>query len=344
MYSYNNIISKEEPANKFLLERVFVDGDTGNLLPRHDERHPSLTTSWRSASSSESVPFPTDDDVIVIDDLLSREECEKLVHTTETIGFTFWKNPSADASSERAAQEKEEEAVPEDAKAFRTAFTVEVHLEKVAAAIWNRLDALALPQLRQRVFAPDMPDADRMFERDMIGVWEPVGICDNLLFARYRNGGHFAPHVDGTNILDLNTRTLFTVLIYLNDCAEGGETFVLQGEQCEALVQGDEGKWVGSVASRVGAVRPTTGRAAIFYHNVLHEGSPVVVGHEKYILRADVLYRRVPPILTSEKDVAAFQAYQDARVLEANGDALSAVRKFQLVKKLSSGVADLYQL
>ena len=40
----------------------------------------------------------------------------------------------------------------------------------------------------------------------MIGEWEAVGINPNLLFGRYKSGGHFAPHTDGCTVIDFNYR------------------------------------------------------------------------------------------------------------------------------------------
>jgi leukotriene-A4 hydrolase len=45
-----------------------------------------------------------------------------------------------------------------------------------------------------------------------------------LLFTRYGPGGHFSPHTDGNTVVDLNTRSLYSMLLYLNDCADGGQT------------------------------------------------------------------------------------------------------------------------
>lgn len=56
------------------------------------------------------------------------------------------------------------------------------------------------------------------------GTWRACGINEHLLFARYGPGGHFSPHTDGYTIVDFNHRSLFTVLVYLNDCAVGGTT------------------------------------------------------------------------------------------------------------------------
>jgi hypothetical protein len=349
-YSYNNIIEKDEPKGKHDLDPLILSvADAAAALAADATlTAPSITTNWRWGGPDDGSV--TDNDVVVVNNFLLPSECASIVATCERLGFTFWADPSADVAAGRTATRDSATsgtACAEHGDAFRSAFTVEVHLEEFAQRLWARLQPVALSQIGSKFFSPTMPDADRVFERDVEGLWEPVGVCDNILFARYREGGHFAPHVDGSNIIDINTRTMYTVLVYLNTCGGGGETLILAGEQCDALQRDDvTGRFHSKPSTRIGAVVPTEGSASIFYYNVLHEGSPVAAGggHEKYIIRADVLYRRNPPILTAPRDVDAFLLYQEARVLEANGNAMEAVKKFQAVRKLSPGVADLYQL
>ncbi|EPY32633.1 hypothetical protein STCU_02805 [Strigomonas culicis] len=189
-----------------------------------------------------------------------------------------------------------------------------------------------------------MEHADELFEKDLEGEWVPDSMSENLLFGRYGPGGHFMPHIDGSTIVDLNKRSFYTVLVYLNDCPAGGETFLFSGEQQKVMVFDDSAnKYRGSNTSRIGAVHPKKGSAAFFYYDLLHEGSPVLEG-KKYICRADLMYRREPPIFTSAKDLEAFQLYQDARLAESSGNAEEACRMFRRVSKLSPGVAELFYL
>ncbi|CUG91575.1 2OG-Fe(II) oxygenase, putative [Bodo saltans] len=348
-YSYNNIIEKNEPKGKHDLDSLIltVPDAAAALAADATLMAPKITTCWRWADVADRGNEVSDNDVVVVNNLLLPSECASIISTCERLGFTFWADASAEVKDEDPEAASSSSDAHQHTDAFRSAFTVEVHLEEFAARLWARLQPVALSQIGSKSFYPTMPNADRSFERDLEGLWEPVGVCDNVLFARYREGGHFAPHVDGSNIIDLNTRTMFTVLVYLNTCVSGGETLILAGEQCDALQQDEAtGRFHSKPSTRIGAVAPTEGSASIFYYDVLHEGSPVAGGgnHEKYIIRADVLYRRNPPILTAPRDLDAFRFYQEARVLEANGNALEAVKKFQAVRKLSPGVADLYQL
>jgi hypothetical protein len=56
----------------------------------------------------------------------------------------------------------------------------------------------------------------------------------NMLFNRYAPGGHFSPHTDGYTIIDFNVRSMYSCLIYLNDCPLGGATRMME-ESGDAL-------------------------------------------------------------------------------------------------------------
>lgn len=85
---------------------------------------------------------------------------------------------------------------------------------------------------------------------------------------RYTPGQRFAPHYDGA-VARGGEESEITVLLYLNDDCEGGETaFPEHGLR----------------------IRPERGMALLFQHAVLHEGCPVALGR-KYVLRTDVMYK-----------------------------------------------------
>ncbi|KAK7198296.1 2OG-Fe(II) oxygenase superfamily [Novymonas esmeraldas] len=316
MFSYNNIVEKGEPDSIEVIDHAF---DAVTTIPT-----PTV------------VPMGDGEvDCIVLQDLLTHEECDTLVAACETVGYTFWRQKNHhDADGEAACDDA--------AKAVRIVDTIEANFPHLSAKLFERISRVV--PLAAKHFSADMPNADALFERDIVGTWVPHALSDNLLFGRYHPGGHFMPHVDGATIVDLNTRSFYTLLIYLNDCPHGGETFVFSGEQCNVMYLDEAAnKYRGSQAQRVGAVYPRKGSAAFFYYSLLHEGAPVLQGN-KYICRADLLYRRTPAILTSDADVQAFNVYQEARLAESHGDAERACQLFRRVGKLSKGVAAIFQI
>jgi prolyl 4-hydroxylase len=96
-----------------------------------------------------------------------------------------------------------------------------------------------------------------------------VGLNERFRCYRYEPGQFFAPHSDGAFHRDEHERSLFTMLVYLNEGFEGGETLFHRPRA---------------------VVRPRTGLACFFWHPLVHEGAPVLSG-AKYVLRTDVMTR-----------------------------------------------------
>jgi prolyl 4-hydroxylase len=126
-----------------------------------------------------------------------------------------------------------------------------------------------------RVIVDDAALASLLFERmrDAIpgdfdgGV--ACGLNERFRCYRYTRGQRFAPHFDGCYRRNDKECSEITVLVYLNEGCDGGET---------AFGDFDV------------VIKPKRGMALLFQHNMLHEGV-VVRGGEKYVLRSDVMYR-----------------------------------------------------
>jgi prolyl 4-hydroxylase len=95
-----------------------------------------------------------------------------------------------------------------------------------------------------------------------------VGLNERFRGYRYGPGQAFKPHLDGSVQLG-NASSELTLLVYLNDGCEGGETRFLFEPQV--------------------SVCPQQGTALLFAHRVLHEGVELRAGL-KWALRTDVMY------------------------------------------------------
>jgi predicted 2-oxoglutarate/Fe(II)-dependent dioxygenase YbiX len=95
---------------------------------------------------------------------------------------------------------------------------------------------------------------------------------ERMIFIRYDVGDRFGVHTDAPYIPDARSKSMYTLMIYLNENFEGGAT-------------GFPG------LRRV--VQPRTGMALIFPHRVQHEGLPVTNG-TKYALHTFVVYESMP--------------------------------------------------
>lgn len=96
------------------------------------------------------------------------------------------------------------------------------------------------------------------------------GLNERFRFYKYYPGQEFKPHQDGSFIRNIHEWSSFTFLIYLNDNLVGGET-----------------------KFETSSIKPETGKAVIFRHELVHQGCKVIEGI-KYVLRTDVMYQRKP--------------------------------------------------
>jgi len=166
-----------------------------------------------------------------------------------------------------------------------------------------------------------------------------------MLFARYGPGGHFSPHTDGYTILDFNTRSLYSLLVYLNDCEEGGATRLFrhtpEGEAVAyRLDEGGRFRWPED--KLVGSAPVRAGSCLAFFQDAPHEGEPVGEGCEKYLIRTDVMYRREPALCDGPADVEAYRLFREAEILEGDGHADQALSLYRRAVKLSPALASVY--
>lgn len=98
--------------------------------------------------------------------------------------------------------------------------------------------------------------------------WNACGLNERWRFYRYASSQQFDWHYDGSFQRSPTERSLQTLLLYLNDGFEGGIT---------------EFGW--------DKVRPETGMALVFPHELRHRGAPVLSGC-KYVLRTDLMFRQ----------------------------------------------------
>jgi len=109
--------------------------------------------------------------------------------------------------------------------------------------------------------------------------WSPVGFNERLRLYRYDIGQQFDWHRDGYFERPNGERSQFTFMVYLNDDFEGGATSF-----------SDDGFGFGTSGTL--RITPAKGMALLFHHPIPHRGDPVTAGR-KYVLRTDVMYRRV---------------------------------------------------
>jgi len=135
--------------------------------------------------------------------------------------------------------------------------------------------------------------------------WRIMGLNEFVRFYKYDEGDYFKIHKDGAYSRDtvsyrnpvnpegpainlkerIGERSFITFIIYMNEGFIGGETTFHAGgfynRNSKQLKAAEPVKCI-----------PETGKALIFQHDILHEGSKLITG-KKYAFRMDVMYSRV---------------------------------------------------
>ncbi|KAL7529704.1 hypothetical protein ACHAXR_003106 [Thalassiosira sp. AJA248-18] len=214
---------------------------------------------------------------LVIQNLLTAEECANLIRRSEDEGYddALIQGPGG------------KQILRQDIRSCGRCIIDDIRL---ADAIYVRiLNALRGTELEEKIMhAPWITASKRSSsstspsgggndnndaEEETISA---VGLNERMRFLRYEPGHFFAPHQDlrfvrGPDSGDRAGETShITVQLYLNDKFKGGTTRFLCGK-------------------RYYDVKPKTGSVLIFDHNLLHEGSRVT-GGMKYSVRTDIMF------------------------------------------------------
>jgi prolyl 4-hydroxylase len=253
---------------------------------------------------------------IVLHDVLTAAECQR------AIAFFDSYNPTEKCMSRTD---------------YRNNFRVVAIGDAVAKTIFSRIRP-HLPQTE--VITRDVGSFYVNQGMGMYGTWEIESLNPCFRICKYDPDGHFAPHYDSDYVATPEHRSLKTFMIYLNDDYGAGETNFVDDH---ALFFDDAAKRYKAPASAVKAgLKARQGDALIFDHNILHEGATVSSG-VKYIMRCEVMYRRVPldeSHLSPEeqkqlaKERLAMTYLRQAQLLEADRHELEAVEFYRKAFKL----------
>ncbi len=173
-----------------------------------------------------------DTHIFLLADFFSAAECERYIAWSEDQGY-------------------EEARVQIDGKqtmfkSIRNNSRLMFHDNELAATLWEKFKPFAFPEF---------------------GNNEVSGLNEMFRFYKYEPGQRFKKHIDGSYIRNEEEASYFTLMIYLNDDFEGGETLIEKH-----------------------SIKPQKGMALAFYHGIRHSGEPIIEG-TKYVLRTDVMYK-----------------------------------------------------
>jgi predicted 2-oxoglutarate/Fe(II)-dependent dioxygenase YbiX len=213
-----------------------VDTVIENVMGRMDKLHEDVRQAARITKLQ--TPFPAL--AMVIDGVYSPEECQQLLTELESKPF------------ERALINvgNGEQALNEEVRRHDRWM---VDDEKSANSLWQRIKGAVIREWKYG--------------------GHPVGLNERLRFLRYGKGHYFMPHYDGMFRKD-GACSLLTVMVYLNDGFEGGETVILNEDDVKFKT----------------VYKPKAGSVLVFDQELYHEGRELLGDGMKMVVRTDVMF------------------------------------------------------
>lgn len=236
-------------------------------------REISLHTDWASllgvAPKSVVKKQIGDNEVWLVENLLSVEECTAIIDSSEAHGFG-----------------------PTDfVKSYRGNLRLTVTDLGLADVVWQRLKDVV--PARVTLKAPAELTAESWWSHypDVDGAWKAVGLNECWRLAKYYPGDQFMCHCDGAFEKSAGSEmSMLTANIYLNSGFEGGKTRFYFNDDPYL-------EWREDFGQPDFEITPTAGLCLLFRQppgqTYWHDGEAVRAG-QKYLLRSDVMYRRQP--------------------------------------------------
>ncbi|OWF40651.1 uncharacterized protein LOC110463519 [Mizuhopecten yessoensis] len=247
--------------------------------------------------------------------LLTGAECSSIIDEGEIIGF---------------------EAIRGARDNYRSAQRINVESQSLADILWTRIQTY----LEDLDISSD-PHSQHIHGIPCVveGKWVPTRLNKLFRLCRYHPGGHFAPHFDGFYEEDSKNRSMKTLMVYLNGDFTGGSTNFVDDSQ--TLHMDETGKYCAEDKNILCRIQPEAGMAIIFNHHRLHEGQ-TLGDNKKYILRTDIMYKKVSEDKIDEKEERALALIREAEELEAMGECEKAAMFLRKAFKLSPTIEDSY--
>eukprot|EP01119_Soliformovum_irregulare_P018518 TRINITY_DN5698_c0_g1_i7.p1 TRINITY_DN5698_c0_g1~~TRINITY_DN5698_c0_g1_i7.p1 ORF type:complete len:700 (-),score=151.24 TRINITY_DN5698_c0_g1_i7:21-2120(-) len=189
--------------------------------------------------------------VFTVDGFLSDDECRHYLAEAEQLGF---------------------ESLNKEFKVdHRNNLRTSAHSPELAAVLFDRVKC---------VLNRHDVEGVRPIGQGNEGHWFPTGMDPWFKFSKYDVGTYFHAHMDLPYYISEDERTIYTVMIFLNDDFEGGKTNFFQRDEPASK---DEDVML--------SIEPKMGRAIIFNHDTRHAGAILTRGC-KYIMRSEIIFRR----------------------------------------------------
>lgn len=250
-----------------------------NSLPGFYE--PAHTIELSNDNKIETIDGIDFDDAFIIKNVLSSEDCQKLIE------FMHTSNNFEDVGVQGMMDKKDERIGSK-----RTS----IWSPSVAEQIWNKIDKY-LPIVAPTQFTPTdwwQGKVDINSNKSTpVPEYYPVAVSPLLRFMQYGKGGQHYAHYDAGFIYpDNNYRTLKSMVIYLTT-NDGAATRFINDQQYEAVWHRNHNDWEREVREDeiIGKSECIRGNILIFNHRVCHDVEKYMGGQPRIIIRGDIVYK-----------------------------------------------------
>ncbi|EUC41111.1 hypothetical protein COCMIDRAFT_107034 [Bipolaris oryzae ATCC 44560] len=206
---------------------------------------------------------------VVLDGVLTEEECETLIKGAEATTDGKWERAMVNVGGGM-------QAMYEDTR-------------KCGRIIWDNEELMNKLWARIAPSVPEIHTLQNWVEVTGNGptrrgeTWVLTRLNERGRFLKYVGGEYFKPHCDGSyETPDGTERSYFTLHLYLNDAV---------GKDGETQLEGGATTFFSANMRKRVDVVPKVGRVLLFQHRLMiHSGDDVVRG-QKFTLRTDIMYR-----------------------------------------------------
>ncbi|RMZ67472.1 oxidoreductase domain containing [Pyrenophora seminiperda CCB06] len=238
------------------LPRRFLDGPAPNLT--------KTTIDFNKGG----LPEYQDAWAVVLDGVLSEQECKKLLQAAEATADGKWERALVNIGGGM-------QAMYEDT---RKCGRIIWDNKDIMTKLWARIEA-SVPEIHRLQNWAEVTGNGPVRRRE---IWKVTRLNERGRYLKYIGGEYFKPHCDGAyETPDGTERSYFTLHLYLNDAVDESGSRQLEG--------GATTFFSGNLIQRMDVV-PKAGRVLLFQHrNLIHSGDDVING-TKYTLRTDIMY------------------------------------------------------
>ncbi len=235
--------------------------------------------------SKTTLPEYTDRYALILDNILSPEECSTLIRAAEATSPTGWERALVNVGGGN-------QMLITDA---RNCGRIIWDSREMVSRIWKRIDHL--PDVQEIARLENAPTIFGHGPSKRNEVWKFTRPNERMRFLKYVGGEYFRAHCDGVyETPDRKERSNFTMHLYLNDAGTVAEDELKdmsekqKSENVQSVLVGGATTFFAHNMIRRLDVQPKTGRILIFQHrDLIHSGEDVVQG-VKYTMRTDLMY------------------------------------------------------